>query len=107
MKKHIMGQPEADIAVIANDIKWIKKTLGDISTQLKGIPIALENLSRRVDGVESRLNNHIEDAEGVMEEHRANVLFRQDTQALLRFFKYVVPLIGVSNIALIMQFFFG
>ena len=88
---------------IRTDISWIKKTLNDISSELRSFPLAIDAMNKRIDSNESstqsvkdRLENHLVIANELTREHQLNTDFRKNSELLIKIGTWLVP----GNVAL-------
>lgn len=88
---------------IRTDISWIKKTLNDISSELRSFPMAIDAINKRIDTAESsiqtlreKMDNHLVVATELIKEHQVNTDFRKNSELLIRIGTWLVP----GNVAL-------
>lgn len=92
-----------NIAVIANDLKWVKQTLNEMSAKLTGLPLALESEGRRITNLDNLVAGILKDITKQSLDHEKNTLFRNKWETILGVFKWLVPLLGLSNILMIIR----
>lgn len=87
-----------NISSLVTNMEWVKKTLNDISSELKAFPMAIDAINKRIDTAESslqtvreRLDNHLIIATEQTKELQANTDFRKSNELLIRVGKYLVP----------------
>lgn len=90
---------------IRTDISWIKKTLNDISSELRSFPMAIDAINKRIDTAESsvqtlreKMENHLVVATELAKEHQVNTDFRKNSEFLISIGKYLVPGSVVLNL---------
>lgn len=94
-----------NIAVIANDIKWIKKTLNEMSTQLSGIPLALESQGRRIDSVENKVLAVVSDLMLMKKDLVLNTKFRTESKTVLSLTRWIIAALGLGNIFMFIKLY--
>lgn len=106
---------KTDIAVIKNDVDWIKKTISEkfreLGTRLDGIPMAIESINKRIDSNDKRLSTleqgfleHLKSAEKLMAEHEINTEFRKQTTFMVKHYWKVVGLLGIPGVLAVIDF---
>lgn len=102
-----------DIAVIKNEQKNMGITLTDIQRTLTSIPDRIGKLEDRLVDTDKKhlellwdFRDHLKNSELRDSEHKQNTIFRQNSTFLINIIKYVIPTLGVTNIALIIMILF-
>lgn len=105
---------QTDIAVIKNDVDWIKKTISDrfkeLGTKLDGIPLAIETTNKRIDSNEDRLTSletkfadHMVQVESLTVDHKLNTKFREQSSFIIKHFWKIVSVLGLGTAYSVVQ----
>lgn len=89
---------------VATDVKWIKQSISDLLDRIRTTDGRVSILEKKVvlnDQMvmeqKIRFDNHLEDTEPLLKDHKENTLFRKNTEFFIKIAKWVVPPSLITN----------
>ena len=87
-----------DVAVLKNDMQWVKESVGEISTSMKTVTNILTEGEGKIKAVKKEIFGNGDPKSGL--KHRVNELESQRDQAkgIIKFLGWASGILGASNV---------